>query len=384
MNCRPLTRHRTHSKNVARIGTRSRTRFCVALSAILFLPGLEAAAARFEHAGLSITAQSSSNPYTAEIYEWRETNGVWGSLSAGCDKFKAPIVVLFHGGTGMDPGNTVLNAQMAPLAQRLSRSCVRMVAVQGTAPMNGNAPKTTYVRDNTTFTAYNMYRAMQKIMRNGYPDTTNVVLFSGSMGGVTASALMSKYYGFYTDELQIDWKKLDRFVLNVPAGNVYDTCTPLQTQVPFVKDFTGFADCQSMINHVNANWQPKGWSSAVDYGHYLGATASPFTSSQIATFKSKAQLHVLVGSADTIMAPYSGPQGAENYLRTANLYDSASRYTDALPPASDRISFITITGAGHGNLWDYNTSVTAGICQLMARRFDERDTRAAGIESNCN
>ncbi len=367
--------HRKHNVSTARIGARLRSRLCMALSAALLLPAMDAAAGQFEYIGVQVPVAASYNPYTANIYEWRHTNGVARSLPSHCNASTAPIVVLFHGGNGVDANNATLTWQMTTLAQRLSQACVRMVAIQGITPMDGGAPKSNYVRDNTTFTAYNMARALQLAM-SSYPSTTNAALFSGSNGGITASALMYNYFYSYTNDASAPWKKLDRFVLNVPAGNVYSTCTPYQTTTPFYLGFTNFSTCAALIAQPDALNR--------------GLTATPFTGSQITAFRNKAQLHLLVGSADDVVAPYTGNQGIENYLSSSNLGPYTTRVTDTLPPSSSRITFTTITGAGHSNLWNYNDAAETRLCRLMARKFNNGDstpsvdTRPSTVDNNCD
>lgn len=370
----------THrSDRVAHSDTRLRTHLCMALSAALLLPAMDAAAGGFRPTGYS-----SNDPYYQyDIYEWRDDPNRQKSLpaAANCNENTAPLVVLFHGGDGVDAGDTILLRDMPPLAASLAKACVRFVAIQGRSPITSWLVRSDKAFLFTDQLAARMTGALGKAVEL-YPNTTNVVLFSGSFGGVTAAALMRNNVDYYTNDAYPGWNKLDRFVFNVPAG---DVCNPS----PKV-DFTGA--------YTDPSWivcdRTKGLLKDIFTRKYLpepensGYISRPFSSTQASALLSKAEVHLLVGSNDPVAGVGYAAWGMENYLSTVGLtaYSAGSTYDPAqaplLTPRIYRMTHTVVTGPAHGNLWTYNDNVRIGLCQFMARSFrnagsttDDRDTR---------
>ncbi|TXH71993.1 MAG: hypothetical protein E6Q88_07285 [Lysobacteraceae bacterium] len=343
-------------------------RSSAALAAALLLPSMDAAAGGFQYTGYGDMAATSD--YRYEIFEWRDSVGVAGSLPANCNRATAPIVVMFHGGEGMDPNNNVLNNQMPGLAFRLAKACVRFMAVQGRSAITKNAstgadlPKTEFAVHFTDQLQARMTTALGKAATL-YPSATNVVLFSGSFGGVTAAALAANNYSYFTDDNAAYWNKLDRFVLNVPAGNVRDTCL-LSPPVAFVTAYTNL-NCSQMIQKPTQN----------------GMAVRPFPNAALYELTKKVEIHLLVGSSDPIVGPGNAVWGMNNYLSTANLTGyvwffrwSINGGIPALMPRNARVSATTVEGAAHDNLWNYNSKTVSGLCQIMARSFVKGDNWA--------
>lgn len=253
--------------------------FCMALSGALLLPSMDAAALDgFANTNVGV----STGDYRYDIYEWRYDIANRGTLPRGCATSTAPLVVLFHGGEGMDDGNKVINTQMTGLARRLATACVRMMTIQGKTAITTNLAKDDFAIHFTDQLSNRMLGALSKAV-SIYPSTTNVVLFSGSFGGVTAAALMANNRSYFVDDNQAGWNRLDRFVLNVPAGSVKDTCL-LNPPVPFVYAYTNL-DCAQMKQKPATN----GW------------VVRPFFSSELYTLAKKTEIHLFVGSNDPIL-----------------------------------------------------------------------------------
>lgn len=350
---------------------------CLALLATMsMIPAMEAAAGSFQSAGMNV-ASIPNGVYSGTVYEWRNDDTVAQSLPAGCNPSTAPIAVLFHGGTGIDAGNQALIEHMTTLAQRLSTACVRMVSVQGNTPYTANAPaNSTSATSVPNQAATNIAFALAQIMSApAYKNASNVIYLGGSMSGLLGGVMLRNQYSNYTNDGVAYWSKLDRFVMaGPPGGNLYNACQHAAGYTYTAPDisnlFTG-RTCQSFVAYFNAT---------------TGSLVQPFNSAEIAILRSKVRIHMLVGTNDDLWGYgkpdkpncnsqaipshcWTGPQGVEDYLTMSGFSATTYRDTNAISPNSQPITFTQLIGAGHNNVWDYNTPVEMGICKLISRDF---------------
>lgn len=395
----------------------------MALSGALLLPSTAFAVAGFKEVNAPNPAlQEDYNGYKFEIYEWRSDVATQRSLPTGCNMSTAPIVVMFHGADGTDNEvkvldqttglykiikykDSVLYGTMPDLARRLANACVRFVAVQGRTSISTNAALTQKAYENTAILAERMTVALGRVA-NKYPSTTNIALFSGSFGGVTAAALMRTYIYSYTNDSNGAWSKLDRFILNVPAG---DTCHT-RPAADFSRAYTTSADGYKCNRDVGLLWDGTLGIYRPDAYGYIAQT---FSTAELQALYDKTEVHLLVGSQDGVpidqpdgnwlpipsLGDYTPAEfGLRNYLKVSGLerrtspgtYDPTSG-APGLSPRSYRITSTIVKGAGHSNLWNYSSNVSIGMCQLMARSFvdangstrDLRNLTDAGLITGC-
>ncbi len=346
------------------------------LATACMAPAMEVAAGSFQSIGMNVV-NGTYNTYYGAVYEWRHNDTIAQSLPSGCNTSTAPIVVLFHGGNGIDSGNAALTEYMTTLAQRLSTACVRMVSVQGRTAYTVNAPPNASSATSVpNQAALNIATALTQIMSAPvYRNASKVIYFGGSMSGLFGAVLLRNQYANYTNDAVPYWSKLDRFVVaGPPAGNLYDACKLSNTYNDTARGtatlFTG-GDCVSFLRDFNA---------------ITGRLMKPFTAAEVATLRSKIRVHMLVGTLDDLWGYgkpgvpscnvnanppqcWTGQQGVDNYLATSGLSSTVYRNIDAVPPSSSPITFTQITGAGHSNVWNYNAGVESGICKLISRDF---------------
>ncbi len=325
--------------------------------------------------------------YRVAVSEYRDITSRPSSLRCGEALWsKAPIVISFGGANGQ--GADALDADFG---RRLSRACIRLVAVQGIDPYlpASPAPSTTdpsAATKRVVAAADNVASAVEFVIGK-YPLTTHVTYRGGSASAIYGAKVLEQKTK--SGALGVaPWSKVRRFIFGaLPTADITEACKNTADGDTVFKIWglgphTGYSTCKQ---YLGSRLSGSGYSANPIYSAFTSTAPLGSTSDLQKLANWGVKVNGFTGTSDEIFgfglpgfncatatsgSCWNGPQGFDGYLNISALRNVGvnnrtltDTRTAKFTSTTAKVTFTKVRNATHTLS---GPQINAGLCDVIA------------------